>query len=472
MSLRDLMRRNAMPGRRAGEPHDRGSAMVITLMVLALVTALSTTVTVVTIDNLQGSRRAQAAGAALGAADAGVAQAMSYLRNNGVRDLKCEADDAPTSTACQAAWGSGNPTTVTLPGMSGQVYEAWIEAVRPFPTNDPGLYRIHSLGTAAGPASREVVTEVSVTNSDVPQGIFARTISGGGSASVTRESVFSTGCVYDRSKIAMVKGQLDVAHGIPIGVHSSQIITESNGSGQYCPTTKKPIHSAAKPCNTDYPYDHDILGGALGTSCEGAATAYPKYYGSRDLDGDGSIDVKGSYIRDEAALMELFNLKKPALSQSQMDQLKALASVQGNYWTSDTGWTSPDEANAVMYFDLGATDPGGTVDLNDIVGFGRAPNLSATSPSCTTRSLVIVIDGGNAKLNSNQKLVASLFLTSGAPHGQVIKANGTSNYIGTVYADSVNLIGNTDLSLDECFMDNQSPALMDFTLGNYRELDR
>ena len=481
MSLRDLTHRTRATGRcRPGaDPRDRGSAMVITLMMLALVTALSTTVTVVTIDNLQGSRRAQAAGAALGAADAGVAQAMSYLRNNGVRDLKCKADDPPTSSRCTAAWGSGNRTTVTLPGMSGQVYEAWIEAVRPFPTNDPGLYKIHSVGTAAGPASREVVTEVSVTKSDVPQGIFARTISGGGSASVTRESVFSTGCVYDRSKIAMVEGQLDVAHGIPIGVHSSEIITESNGSGQYCPETKKPIHTASKPCNTDYPYDHDKLGGALGSSCEGAATAYPEYYGTRDLDGDGSVDVKGSYLKDEAALLELFDLKKPALSQSQMDQLKALASAQGNYWTtsktlngSGVGWTSPDEPNAVMYFDLGATDPGGTVDLNDITGFGRALNLSATAAACTTRSLVIVIDGGNAKLNSNQQLAAALFLTSGAPHGQVIKANGTSNYVGTVYADSINLIGNTDFSLDECFMDNQSPALMDFTLGNYQELDR
>ena len=44
-------------------------------MVLALVTGLSTTVAVVTINNLQSSMSAQQAGSALNAADAGVAQA-------------------------------------------------------------------------------------------------------------------------------------------------------------------------------------------------------------------------------------------------------------------------------------------------------------------------------------------------------------------------------------------------------------
>ncbi len=129
---------------------------------------------------------------------------------------------------------------MTLPGSVRPVLPVWIEAVRPFPTNDPGSYRIHSTGTAAGPASREVVTDVSVTTTPVPKGIFARTINGGGDASVARESIFSTGCVYNRSKIQM--SGTDVAYGIPVAVHSSQIITDSNGSGQYCPTTNKPIH--------------------------------------------------------------------------------------------------------------------------------------------------------------------------------------------------------------------------------------
>lgn len=491
------------------EPRDRGSAMIITLMVLSLVTALSATVAVLTINNLQGSVRAQQAGAALGAADAGIAQAMTYLRNNGVRNLDCTAV-APTSPECAAGWGSeDSPVEVTVPGGSGQTYKVWIEALLPFPVNDRGTYRIHSKGTAAGLASREVEADVVVTTTEVPKGIFARTINGGGDASVARASIFSTGCVYNRSKIEMTG--IDVAYGIPVAVHSSQIITESNGSGQYCPTTSatttptptptpttgngkgggggnggggngggnfQPIHSAGEgACNTNYPHDQDLLGESLdGTACKTSESTHPTfYYGERDLNGDGSPDVNGSYLKDDNALFALYDIRSPALTQSQLDQIKSIAQSQDNYFTESTGWEGEDidEANAVMYFDLGQLDPGGTVDLNDIDDdFGRAPILSASDPLCETRSLMIVIDGGNVKLNSNKELTASVFLTSAYPHGQVYKANGTSSFIGTLYADTVNLTGTADLSMDECFLSNVSPALLDFKLGNYRELDR
>lgn len=467
-------------------PRDHGSAMIITLMVLALVTALSTTVAVVTIDNLRGSRAAQQAGAALGAADAGIAQAMTYLRNSGVRDLKC-ASAAPAATECAQQWGSGQPKQVNLSGSAGQSYSVWIEAVHAFPANDPGTYRIHSTGLAAGPASREVVTDVSVTTTPVPLGIFARTISGGGDASVARESIFSTGCVYNRSKIKM--SGIDAAYGIPVAVHSSQIITDSNGTGQYCaetnPHQSKPIHrnndGTPRPCNTDsdplkdFRYDQDLFGGDLSsTACASVQTGYESYYAARDLDDNGTIDVKGSWLRDDAALFNLFGIRTPALEQSQIDQMKTIAQAQGNYWTdsSSTAWSSPDEANAVVYFDLGSTDPGGTVDLNKITGFGRAADMSATDELCTTRSLIILVDGGNVSLNSTQDLTASLFMLSGAPYGKVSRANGTASFIGTVYADSVNLVGTADLSMDECFLANVSPALLDFNLGGYRELDR
>ena len=464
------MRRETAPVESA-EPADRGSAMVITLMVLALVTALSTTVAVVTIGNLQGSRRAQAAGAALGAADAGIAQAMSYLRNNGVRDLACE-ESAPTSAACARPWGSANPTEVPLPGNSGQAYEVWIEAVLPFPANDPGKYRIHSTGTAAGPASRAVVTDLSVTTTDVPMGVFARTINGGGAGSMTRQSIFSNGCVYKRSQIHM--SGIDAAYGIPVAVHSSQIITDSNGSGQYCPTTHDPIHTPAAPCNPLYPHDQDSLGGNLETTgCASAQTDHPKYYDPQDFNEDGSNDVHGSLIKDDASLFELFGIRTPALTQSQIDQIRTIAMSQGNYSMTATGWTSPDEANAVMFFDLnGQPANSRTVDLNDVTGFSRGPNVSATDAGCTTRSLIIVIDGGNVRLNSNQQLAASVFLLSSSPYGQVFKANGGADFIGTLYADTVDLTGTADISLDSCFMANVSPALLDFNLGNYRELDR
>jgi cytochrome b561 len=72
----------------------------------------------------------------------------------------------------------------------------------------------------------------------------------------------------------------------------------------------------------------------------------------------------------------------------------------------------------------------------------------------------------------NQDLAASVFLTSPAPNGQIVKSNGTSNFLGTIYADKINLVGTTNFSLDECFVNNQNPALLDFRVGTYTEEDR
>lgn len=282
--------------------------------------------------------------------------------------------------------------------------------------------------------------------------------------------------MYNRAKIRM-EG-IDPAYGIPAAVHSSQIITDSNGSGQYCPTTKKPIHDPSlsgtqRNCNPAYIYDQDRFGGgALGSgACGAVKSTYPDFYGQQDLNSDTTVDVDGSLITDDAALLALFGVRTPALSQAQLDRLRTISQSQGNHHTNSAapscGW-SPDENHAVLFFDLAKTDPGGVVNLNDVNNFGRDP-LPAV---CPDKSLIIVIEGGNAKLNSNQKLTASLFLTSTAPYGQVLKVNGTSKFIGTIYADSVDLTGNTNVSMDECFVNNLSPALLDLTTYNYVEHDR
>lgn len=458
------------PRTRFVEPQDQGAAMIITLMVLALVTALSTTVAVVTIDNMIGSRKAQQAGAALAAADAGIAQAMTHLRHNGVRDLRCTST-APADPACDVLWGSDKPVSVDVPGDNGASYEVWIEAEKPYPQFDPGTYKIHAWGQAVGPASRRVVQTVEVGSTEVPKGIFAKSVNGGGTAGVQRTSIFSTGCVYKRNLIDM-EG-VDAAYGIPVAVHSSQTITEAQGSGQYCTETNEPIHTPTVSCDPSYPFDQDARGGSLaGTACETAANALPadqkiaydRYYPTTSTEG-----VHGSLIEDDAALFGLFGVRSPALTQVQVDQLRSIAQSQGNYHTSSIGWTSPDEDNAVMFFDLQGAAAGEVVKLNDIVGFGRASDL-LDGDGCPTQSLVIVIDGGHARLNSNQELAASLFVLT--PNGEVQKANGTASFIGTIYADNVDLTGTVDISLDQCFLANLSPGLLAFELGPYEELDR
>jgi Tfp pilus assembly protein PilX len=445
---------------------DEGSAMIVTLMVLALLFALAGTVSSVTVNNLGSSLKSQQAGAALDAADAGVAQAISYLRSSGLTNLKC-------SPSCSSnPWGNRTaPATATISGTAGQAYTAWIEPIAPYPASNPGQYRIHSVGTAKGSALRAVDADVQITRPQVPLGLFSRTINAGGNVTLQNQSLFSTGCVYLRSKLNLTG--TDAAYGIPPGVHSSQVITDSNGTGQICTGTNKPIHTLGQPCNSLYPYDQDRVGGSLlSTGCASTQANYPSYYGANDLDGDGSLDINGSYIRDDATLVKQFGFHQPVLTASELANFRALAQAQGNLWTSANGWTSPDERQAVMYFDLTTTDPGGVVDLASIVGFSRNAPLLSSDPACDDRSLIIIIEGGNARLSSNQAIAASLFLVSGAPYGQLLRANGNSLFIGTIYADTVDFTGTTDIRMDECFINNVSPSALQVTQTAYRELDR
>jgi type II secretory pathway pseudopilin PulG len=466
------------PGPGSGSPRhgtaDDGSALLITMMVVALVTILATTVLSVTVNNLGGARRSQQSAAALDAAEAGVAQALAQLRSRGTHALRC-------SPACTAnAWGNSQaPAGYDLPGTADQSFSAWIEPLAPFPENDPAVYRVHSVGRA-GNGVRAIEVDVSLGSlASLPLGLFGRTVEGGGNYTLTRASVFSTGCVYNRDHIGFTT-ESDAAYGIPTGVHSSQTITLSNGNNQYCTNSARAIHRSSS-CSPGYPNDQDAAGGSLmGTGCESVQVQYPHYYGPQDLVGDAAPDVDGSFIRDEATLRALFGIAERPFTPGQLDDLKALARSQGSYYTSTTGFSTPDPAlhpNSVMFFDLSGTAPGGIVDLKqlDETKWGRVaqtPGLGADDVACPPRSLLIVIDGGNVRLNGGESLAASVVLTSAAPNGKVLKHNGSAGLIGTLYADSVDLSGTAALSLDECFMSNLSPSLLHADMFRYLERDR
>ncbi len=289
------------------------------------------------------------------------------------------------------------------------------------------------------------------------------------------ESIFSTGCVSQRDKIQFAG--LDAAFGIPAAVHSTDVITVKNDSGKTCPTGDS-IHSAAAPCNTTYKYDQDKMGAAL--------TTYPGCYNTARSDSDSTIanqpqyndssnSVAYNYPRtsylDTATMSTLYKAKRPPFTQAQLDQLKAVAQMDGTYYTSATGYTVPAGPDAVMYFNLtGAATNARQVDLNNLA---VSPwNRDHDPASCPSQSLLVIIEGGDAKLNSNSKLSAAVFLTSDDPYGNVSKANGTSTFTGSIYANNVDLTGTSDLWMDQCFINNPPPALNTVTTYNYREVDR
>lgn len=449
-------------------PRDQGASLIITMLVMVVAMVLGTTLLSVTVNNLGAARRSQDAASALDAADAGVTQAVTYLRRNGGRGLRC----APSCTG--NPWGNqANPTRVELPGTTDQRYRTWIE---PLPTAaDPAFYRVHSTGySAEGVRAVQVDVELALLSIKLPLGVFARTVSGGGTADVQNENVYTTGCVYNRSKID-VDG-VDPVTGLPAAVHSTRVITDANGNNATCSVDSKAIHKSST-CDPAYPHDHDSIGGAwpTGSPCRNGLTQaqFDKYYRARDLNGDGSIDVNGSYVRDAATLRELFDIDDDPLQAAELETLKEVAKQQGTYFTTPAITKQSTEANAVMYFDFTA-NPGGVVDLKDITTHRRADTtpLTATDPRCKQESLLIVIEQGNARFNSNPNLAASLVLASKAPYGEIIKANGTAGLIGTVFADKLNLVGTYESALDQCFISNLSPSIYDVSVSNYLEVDR
>ncbi|MDN4163635.1 hypothetical protein, partial [Nocardioides abyssi] len=119
---------------------------------------------------------------------------------------------------------------------------------------------------------------------------------------------------------------------------------------------------------------------------------------------------------------------------------------QGSYWRSASGWSVPDPAaypNSVLYFDLTGTEPGGTVDLKDL---GSTWAQTSCESGVWTRSLLIVIDGGNVKMNGNNEVAASIVLTS-RTYGEVDKGTGNPDYVGTLFANTLNLAGTFDFEL-------------------------
>jgi len=85
---------------------------------------------------------------------------------------------------------------------------------------------------------------------------------------------------------------------------------------------------------------------------------------------------------------------------------------------------------------------------------------------CVPQSTVIIVKGGDVVGTGNIEMPASLFV----PDGNV-RLLGTGTFTGTLYADSLELAGNSHISMDQCFVSNLSPRLFDVKTSNYQEID-
>ncbi|CAI9409687.1 hypothetical protein [Nocardioides sp. T2.26MG-1] len=472
-------------------PRDEGSAIIMVLMVLLMLTALGATLTAVTVSNLQGSRRSNEATRVLAAAEAGVAQAVTFMRQNGVSTLRCRDVGTPASpswTDCDSAYGANQAVGPAVPAPGGARFSAWVEERARFLATRPaeGVYVVHSTGTVDGATHascqgvdgpcRSVTAKVVVTNFGFGTGIYAKTIQGNssGNATITGQSVFTTGCFPMRGRSSLKVTGFDAAHGIPAGVHTSGLIVD--GPASWCDTPSRSIHAGDAWCEPAFPFDQDALGGSLaGTPCWTDIVAKTPggvpndaVFGPPDPDDPANDRVWGSRIVSQQGMQDTFGLAYPPLTDDQVERLKEIAEEDETYTTS-VAWPTATATRGVYFFDLGGPTHNGRapeVDLSQI----PAP-FNTESGACT--GAVVIIRNGNAVISpsdASAQVGASVFLLSPGGGTGVATLNGGQLW-GGLFAEAIDFSGNTSLEPATCTGDGSNPALLTMTVSDYSEED-
>lgn len=480
------MTRLWFPRRRGSD--DEGVALITVLGIVAVVSALAVTVATLSVHNLRNATRDRQANSALATSEAGVAEAITWLRSGAALGSLTCVDPGPTGTpsgACltnPAGWTSStNPQTVAIDGTVGTCtpgqtcYKVWVGTVTAYnpPVQKFGVYRIHSVGNQGnGPAARSVVVEVKVKPQPFPMGVFANTTNGSGTAGVHRESVYSFSCLSQRSVDGSsgglaFSGNVDLASNRPPSAHSiSHISTMTNCGNTANNPNQGYIHKAA-PCNTNFPYDQSGDGGTFSAGSPCAATW------TSPVDGTTWTPTTSKYTMDDLVAT---GYRPRGLSDAIYTNLKTRAQTAGTYFDSTNYSTSPyaalnalGGAQAVLYYKL----PAGTRVTLGPNDFPSAYWRYESDTTCTNSNLIIVVEGGDLRFNtfgagnSNpQGLVASIFVPDGTYDG-----NGNVWIIGTIYANQLTLGGTQDFRLDQCFVKNPPSALLDVHVQGFWEDD-
>ena len=473
---------------------DRGVGVITVIMVMAVMSALTITATVLTVNNVGNSRRDRQALAAIATSEAGVTQAIQYLRGGNLAALTCTeppAGSAPgaTCTGATQSWISAtNPKQVRVDGgiggcvASSDCFKVWIGTVMPFVPNCPGrhasppvqcfgTYRVHSTGISGnGPGARRVAVDLQVTPYPVPLGVFSEQgFSGNGNVGVHSESIFTAGCMANRQDdsnpgsgtqfpydIVNSRPVIDLFYDQPAAAHAVGNISTSNTS---CGGGRE-IHASAV-CNPTFRFDQDGQGGPL----TGGDGCYGRYTRS-----DGSIYPTTSKFT--AQDLQNIGYRPRGLTDAEYDALKAQAQAEGTYNISTgsisaqlTSLAAAGISSPVLYFDTSSISLRGT-DFPS--SFLRALNSTA---NCGTNSVTIVVTGPGHDLsyqggNTAPYLVAAIFVPDGTLTG-----TGGRNTIGTVFAKTVDLGGNIDFYLDNCFASNPPGAALEVHVTGFREDD-
>lgn len=414
---------------------DDGIALVMTVMIILVITALAATMAYISVGNLRSANADRQGQGALDYADAGVAAAVDYLRTHPFSTITCPQSSVtpgttPTDPNCIGAsvvsWS--NPLSPQVVSSGNRTFKVWISLVAPasLPSIKFWTFRVHSVGVATSnvQATRVIEVDVKATPIPLPIGVYANYVDATGNGTVTNESIMSPNCINANGSFG--SSGTDLFYTGVASIKSATGIVK-NGS---CGNGSKDLVS--------------------GTSCSISSVALSDPFGT-----------KGTDCYFDNSTLSGYGYQPGGLIAAQWAALKTMAVSEGQYYNGTASYTPPDPTvypNAVMFFD----NPGSqgvtlAADLN-AYGYGY----------CGTRSLIIVVRNGDVTMNQNANITGAII----APQGS-FKFNGSATFTGTVFADSFQKFnGTSTLQMQNCWLANPPGGLMDFTQSNYRQVDR
>jgi hypothetical protein len=496
--------------RLAGRDREGGVALISVLIVMAILTALGSTVALVGVDNLKNANRDRQAGASIGAGDAGVAMAIEYIRSNGVGGLACLESN---TGACPTTAGWNSPTSpmqVPLDSAgtgcttNNNCARVWIGVVQQYapPAVKVGIYNIHSEGIfGSGPSARQIVSTVQVTPDKFPIGVFGQSLSGNGGTHISTESLFTTQCVtsvYDGTGGGSGGGThfvgIDSYWAEPAAAHSTSHVTTSNNSctNNFVPSTTPAASNVASNthcANNTALNIHQSQEGGLVSSAAGSACyhQYQRPDGSWYPDGgcpSGVTSTRSDGLCDTTAFttadLQRYGYRPRGLSSQQYSALEDRAKAIGTYNVS-TGQLAAKITAAVA---AGINDPVVYWDCSQAssncpTASGlRASDISSTmfnsapvsSGGCANpyRIVTVVLEHGDLTFQSGNSswFDGAFFVPDGNFNG-----NGGYNVVGTLFSKNLDMGGNQNWSLDSCWVTNFPGAVISITQTGFREDD-
>lgn len=487
---------------------DEGVALITAIFVMLVLLAFGSVVATLGVNNLRNANNDRAAGSSLGAGDAGVAQAIEYIRSNGVVGLTCP-DANPTSCSTNPA-GYSNPSSPKLVPLdsagvgcntgNSNCAKVWIGVVQAFapPAVKTGTYNIHSEGVYGnGPSARQLVVTLKVTPDKYPIGVFGQSVSGNGGTAIYTESLFTTGCVspaWNGQGNGTRFSGYDSYWGQPAAPHTTTHISTTNNCGAngyiHADTPGNPAPFAgACPNNTALNGAQSGDGGVVSATVGGQCYhVYQRPDGSWYPDGvcptgatprsDGLCDTTAFTTAD----LNRYGYRPRGLSDAQYAALKARAQAQGTYNIAPgsvsaavTNLLNAGINHPILYWDCSnagsicSTAQAVSLRQSDFPAgvFNTAPISSGQSCSLVRVVTIVVVHSGlTFQGGNNTWFDAAMFVPDGSFNG-----NGGYQILGTLFSNNLDLGGTQAFSLDSCWVASFPGPVLNLTQTGFREDD-